>query len=142
MDYNNYGGTLVCQGSYNDVRIGGLKGGQDLQLNDQNGYGLYLKIVGGFNTTYSGVLSETYPTFYNAALIQNGTGSLTLSGQSTFYGNYAYQGSVELWSGALVAGASSTGRPAASPAVHSVRGPSISAAARSPATETGPSPTH
>ncbi len=111
LDYNNYGGTIVFQGAYNDVRIGGLKGGQDLQLNDQNGYGLYLKIVGGFNTTYSGVLSETYPTFYNAALIQNGTGSLTLSGQSTFYGNYAYQGSVELWSGALVAGASSTGAP-------------------------------
>ena len=110
LDYNNYGGSIVFQGAYNHVNIGGLKGNQDLVMNDQSGYGIYLQIMGGFNTTYSGVLSETGETSYYASLIQHGTGSLTLSGQSTFYGGYPFS-AVELWTGALVAGASSTGVP-------------------------------
>ena len=104
-------GGAVTFSNGNQFHFGGLAGsGNMVMTTNDSGYGVLLTITGSGSTTYSGVLSDTSGSYY-ATLIQNGTGSLTLSGQSTLSGAGQQPGSVELWAGQLVAGASSTGNP-------------------------------
>ena len=106
-------GGAVTFSNGNQFKFGGLAGsGNMLMTTNDTANGVLLTITGSGSTTYSGVLSDTTSGSYHATLIQNsasGTGSLTLSGQSTLSGAGQQPGSVELWAGQLVAGASSTG---------------------------------
>jgi autotransporter-associated beta strand protein len=80
LDYNAYGGTLSF-GTLTSATLGGLEGGQALQLNNANSTGVALQ-VGNNNLyqTYSGNLSG------NGSLTKIGSGKLTLSGTNTYLG--------------------------------------------------------
>ena len=121
----NITGGSVTFNNGNQYNFGGLAGSGNLVLTTAgNAYGVLLKVNGSGSSTYSGALSDSNTSSFNAVLNQCGIGSLTLSGQSTITGGvYSAPrgslsggnmgGAVVLTSGALVAGASSTGLPRA-----------------------------
>jgi autotransporter-associated beta strand protein len=80
LDYNAYGGTLSF-GTLTSATLGGLIGGQALQLNNANSTGVALQVGNNnLSQTYSGNLSG------NGSLTKIGSGKLTLSGTNTYLG--------------------------------------------------------
>lgn len=107
LDYNNYGASLLFgnggttgQTAYT---FGGLKGAQNINLNNNNTtVGVVALTVGGNNesTTYSGALSDTVD---GGSLIKTGTGTLTLTGASNFTGGTTINaGTLELGNAAAL----------------------------------------
>lgn len=92
LDYNNYGGVLTFGTGVTTAIFSGLKGGQNLTLQNTANAGVSLtisNIAAGQTNTYSGVLSGT-----GASLTYAGTGSASgvistqiLGGNNTFNGN-------------------------------------------------------
>ncbi len=86
LDYNNYGGTLSF-GTLTEATIGGLQGNQDLSLVNENSESVALTIArSAHGTPYSGVLS-------GSGLITV-DGSLWVTGQNTYSGNWLLNGSL------------------------------------------------
>jgi autotransporter-associated beta strand protein len=80
LDYNNYGGT-VSFGSLSAVSLGGLKGNQNLSLQNNNSASVALSIGGnGQSTVYGGQLSGL------GSLNKIGSGALILSGGNSYLG--------------------------------------------------------
>jgi fibronectin-binding autotransporter adhesin len=80
LDYNNQGGTLSFD-NLGAATLGGLSGGQNLELGNSFG-GAIVLTVGANNSsaTYSGALTGP------GSLIKTGTGVLSLTGQNTYVG--------------------------------------------------------
>ena len=107
LDYNNYGGSITFGDGGTTGKtaytFGGLKGAQNINLNNNNtSVGVVALTVGGNNesTTYSGVLSDTVD---GGSLIKTGTGTLTLSGANNYTGGTTINdGTLELGNAAAV----------------------------------------
>jgi fibronectin-binding autotransporter adhesin len=83
INYNNWGGDLVFDGSISATTLGGLTGTQNLALTNLGGSGITLTIGNNASsTTYSGSLNDAG---LGGALTKAGLGTLTLAGVNNNY---------------------------------------------------------
>ncbi len=100
LNYNNQGGVLSF-GSLTAATLGGLKGAQNLLLeNATPGVAVALSVGGNSqSTTYSGALSGT------GSLTKNGTGTLILTGNNSYGGSTTVNtGTLQLPTGGVING--------------------------------------
>lgn len=101
VDYDHQGGGMVFDFSLVAATFGGFSGGQDLALTNEGGAGMTLTVGGdNLSTVYSGNFTDGG---FGGALIKDGSGTLTLTGNDSYTGTTTVNGGVlELPTGAVL----------------------------------------